>query len=192
MLHSLAPLDCVSWGRCRGAERPRRRRGRLRFQGCRYSLTNELSVIFHPADQRGPARVLPGKAEEVEARTVRDTAAVPQATTGIDDGQVDPRVVGAVAGRPDDRGDVELAAVVEAHRVAVSIHRARFQLDAVTLLQLAWTRADQSVARAQLAAEARLDRLVEDARFRQPPEEVAPEQPLRQRRLPRADRQHHP
>src|SRR5919201_792124 len=153
MLHSLAPLDCVSWGRCRSAERPRHLCRRLRFQGCRYALSDELGVILHPADQGGPARVLPGKAEEVEARTVRDAAAVPQAPIVIDDRRVDPGVVSAVPGCPDDRVDVELAAVVEAHRVAVSIHRARFQLDAVTLLQLAWTRADQRLARAQLPAE---------------------------------------
>src|SRR5207247_3444929 len=47
------------------------------------------------------------------------------------------------------------------------------------------------LAGAQLPAETRLDGLVEDSRFREPPEEVATEWALRQRRLARSDREHH-
>src|SRR5215211_7928423 len=143
MLHWLAPLDCVSLGRCRSADCPRHRRRRLRFLGCRDALGDELGVIFHPADQGGSPRVLPGEAEEIEPGDVGDAASVAQAAIVIDDGQVDPRVVSAVTGRPDDGVDLELATVIEAQRVAVSIYRARFQLDAVTLLELARARSDQ-------------------------------------------------
>src|SRR5262249_58600661 len=110
---------------------------------------------------------------------VGDAAGVTQATLLVEDREVDPGVVGAVAGRPDDRLDGELAAIIEPHRVAVGGRRTRSQLDVVALLEHAWARADQRVARAQLAADTRLDRLVEDACLRQPPAQVASEQPLR-------------
>jgi hypothetical protein len=41
-----------------------------------------------------------------------------------------------------------------------------------------------------LPPETRLNRIVQDSRFRQPPEEVAPEQTLRKRALARPDREH--
>src|SRR5262245_62509329 len=90
-------------------------------------------------------------------------------------GQLDPGVVGAVAGRPDDRADVERAVVAEADRAAFGCDGARLQLDSVPALQLAWCRADQSVAVAGAAAEARVDGLVEQAELAEPPEEVAAE-----------------
>src|SRR5919109_3949834 len=58
--------------------------------GCRFlvggdPLGDELGVVFHPADQGGPTRVLPGEAEEIEARTVGDAAAGGPAINGVDD-----------------------------------------------------------------------------------------------------------
>src|SRR5439155_1330792 len=50
-------------------------------------------------------------------------------------------------------------------------------------------RADKRVAVAQPAPEPRLDRLVKQPRLRQPPKEVAAEEPLRQRCLARPDRE---
>src|SRR4029079_13384731 len=66
----------------------------------------------------------------------------------------------------------------------------RLELDAVALGQVAWARADQRVARAELASKTRLHRRVEDASLGQPPEEVAPEHALGQRLLARGDREH--
>ena len=54
-------------------------------------------------------------------------------------------------------------------------------------LQLARARADERVAISRAATHARVDALVEQAQPRQPREQVAPEQPLRQRSLARAD-----
>src|SRR6187401_1413178 len=39
-------------------------------------LREELCVVLHPADERRSARVLPGKAEKIQARDDRDPAAV--------------------------------------------------------------------------------------------------------------------
>ena len=106
------------------------------------------------------------------------------------DRQLDPGVVGPVAGRPDHGVDVQLAAVGEADRAALGADGARPHLDAVAL-DLPRARADQGVAAPQASPEPRVDRLREQAELRQPPEEVAAEQPLRQRRLPGADREMH-
>ena len=132
--------------------------------------------------------MLPGEAEEVEAGNARDAAAMLDATVGVEDGQLDPRVVGAVAGRPDDAVGLDLAAVGEAQRPPRDADETRLQGDAVTA-HVARARSDQRVAVLQATADPRLDRLVEHAHLRQPPEEVAAEQPLRQRRLSRPDRQ---
>ena len=68
------------------------------------------------------------------------------ATVLVEDRQLDPGVVGAVARRPDDGVDLELAAVFEANRAAIGVDEPRLELDAVALLQLARARADQCVA----------------------------------------------
>src|SRR5439155_7228782 len=68
--------------------------------------------------------------------------------------------------------------------------RPRLQFDPVAL-QLARARPDQRVAVAQPAPEPRLDRLRQQPRLRQPPEEVAAEEPLRQRHLARTNRKMH-
>ena len=113
-------------------------------------LGDVLGVVLDPADQRRAARVLPGEAEEVEAGDIGDAAAVAQAPVLVEDRQLDPGVVGAIARRPDDGVDLELAAVFEANRVPVGVDDARLDLDPVALLELAWARADQRVARASL------------------------------------------
>jgi len=43
-------------------------------------LGDELRVVLDKADQRRSARVLPGESEEVEARNLRDPAAMPGPT----------------------------------------------------------------------------------------------------------------
>src|SRR5215203_3573834 len=79
-------------------------------------LCDELGVVLHPADEGGAARVLPGKAEEIEAGNVRDPATVDELAAVIRDRKVDPGVVEPVASRPDGCGHVEGRAVLEDHR----------------------------------------------------------------------------
>src|SRR5262249_23892642 len=138
------------------------------------------------AEQRGAARVLPGEAEEVEARDVADAAAMTQATVVAVDRQVDPRVLGPVARRPDHRLDLELAAVRAADRGTVRADCARPPPAAVAL-QIAWARSDECVAPLRAPADPRVDGLREQPELRQPPEEIAAEQALRQRCLAGAD-----
>ena len=97
--------------------------------------------------------MLPGEAEEAEAGDIGDAAAVTQAPLLVEDRQLDPGVVGAVARRPDDGVDLELAAVLEASRSPLGVDDARPDLDPVALFELAWARADQRVAGAQLPAQ---------------------------------------
>src|SRR5439155_6987679 len=106
------------------------------------SFRDELGIVLHPADQRGAASVLPGEAQDVEPRDIGDAAAVTQAAVLVEDRQLDPGVVGAVPGRPDHGLDFDVAAVLDANRVAVGVDRAGLQFDPVALLELAWTRTD--------------------------------------------------
>src|SRR4051812_36003937 len=109
LVHRLAPLARANVRTRAGAHRCAYLR---RFRAD--PLSDELGVVFDEADQRRAARVLPGLAEEVKARNLRDPAVVTQTAIFVEDRQLDPRVIGAVAGRPDDGVDLELAAVVEA------------------------------------------------------------------------------
>src|SRR3954451_20789686 len=149
---------------------------------------DELGVILDPAEESRAARVLPGETEEVEPRYVGHASPVTDAAVRICDGKLDPGVIRLVSGRPDDGVDLELAAIGEADRATRGGDRPRLQLDAVAP-QLARARPDQRVAVAQPAPEPRLDRLVKQPRLRQPPKEVAAEEPLRQRCLARPDRE---
>src|SRR3954467_4438038 len=97
---------------------------------------DELGVALDPAQQRRAARVLPGEAEEVQAGDVGDTAAVAQAAVLVGDVEIDPGVVGPVAGRPDDGVDVELRAVGEAHRPPRAADRPRPEGDTERAPQL--------------------------------------------------------
>ena len=112
-----------------------------------------------------------------------------QSPVRVNDGKVDPGEVGAVARRPDDGVHLELAFILEAHGAARRSKRARLQLDAVAPLELARARSDQRVPVPQLAPQPRFDGLEEEARLRQPPEEIAAGYALRQRLLLRADRE---
>src|SRR5205807_5022717 len=146
-----------------------------------------LGVVLDPAEKGRAARLLPGETEEVEARHVGNASPVTDTAVRIRDRKLDPGVLRAVSGRPDDGVDVELAAVGEADRAAGRGDRPRLQFDAVAL-QPARARPDQRVAVAQPAPEPRLDRLRQQPRLRQPPEEVAAEEPLRQWHLARTNR----
>src|SRR5215217_8471285 len=118
-------------------------RYRARILERRDLLGDELSIVLDPADQRRAPRVLPGQAKVVEAGRVRHPATVAQAAIGVENGKVDPGVVGPVPRRPDDGVDLYLASVLEAHCPAVGVDNARFQLDAVAAPELSRAGADQ-------------------------------------------------
>ena len=104
-------------------------------------------------------------------------------------GSVDPGVVGSVARRPDHGVDVELAAVRERRRRARGADDARLELDAVGASSSRGLE-PISVSRSRSRRPSRDSTvLLMQPGLRQPPEEVAAEQPLRQRCLPRADRE---
>src|SRR5581483_6987380 len=149
---------------------------------------DELGVVLDPAKEGGAARVLPGETEEIETRHVGHASTVTDGALRIRVGKLDPGVIQLVSGRPYDGIDLELAAVGETNRAAGGGDRPLLQFDAAAL-QLARARADQRVPVAQPAPEPRLDRLRHQSRLRQPPEEVAAEEPLRQRCLARPDRE---
>src|SRR5687768_4797992 len=70
---------------------------------------DELCVFLDPPEQRGAPRVLPGESEEIEAGHVGDPATVAQCAGFIGNREINPRVVEAVARRPDDRINVDRA-----------------------------------------------------------------------------------
>ena len=105
--------------------------------------------------------------------------------------ELDPGVVGPVSRRPDDGVDVELAAVGETHRPPRGADRPRLERDAEPALA-ARAGSSRSACRASRAATQRASRRsCRAGRTGQPPEQVAPEQALGQRRLARADREVH-
>src|SRR4029453_1103700 len=150
---------------------------------------NELGVVLDPADQGGAARVLPCQSKEVEAGYLGYPAAVPEPAVGIEDRKMDPGVVRAVSGCPEDCIYLELASILEPDRPSVRVDATRLQLDAVAPTELTGARADECLTRAQPTAKPRLDGRVQESRLRQPPEQIPPEQALRKRRLARADRE---
>ena len=153
---------------------------------------DELGIVLDPADQRRAPGVLPGQTKEVEAGGVGDASTVSEPPVRVEDGEVDPGVIGPVPGCPDDGVDLQLAPVLEAHGPALDADNAGFQLHAVPSPELPRARADQRVSSPQLPTEPRFDRRVEETAVRQPPEEISAEQSLRERRLPRADGEDNP
>src|SRR4029450_8502380 len=80
-------------------------------------------ILVDEAEQGRAARVLPGQSQEVQARDLGDTAAVyhPPVLNCLWD--VDPAVVGTVAGRPDHHPDaMSRAAVGEADCLSISLN----------------------------------------------------------------------
>src|SRR6266852_4092945 len=103
-------------------------------------------VVPDPADQRRAAGVLVLHAEEEQARGAGYAAPVDWRAVGVQDRNMDPRVVGAEARRPDDRFDVELGSVLEADCSLVRVDGAAAQVDAVAPLELPQAGAEQQVA----------------------------------------------
>ena len=83
--------------------------------------------------------MLPGQAEEVQPWHVCHPAALTHAPVRIEHGKLDPRVVRAVAGGPDQRVNLEVAPILETGHPSRGIHRPRLQLDPIPLPQLART-----------------------------------------------------
>ena len=100
-------------------------------------------------------------------------------------------MVGPVARCPDHGIDLELRTVGEAQRPTRGADHARLEADAVATLELTRARSDQRVPISRATPDSRVDRLLEHTQLGQPPEEVAAEDPLRQRSLARADRELH-
>src|SRR3954470_17735266 len=78
----------------------------LSFDTLRDLLGDELSILRHPAQQRRAARVLPCEAKKVEVRNVGSPALVANDPVGVEDGKIDPRIIGLVTRRPDHSVDL--------------------------------------------------------------------------------------
>src|SRR3954469_12759396 len=92
------------------------------------ALGDELGVVLDEAEQCGPARVLPLQAQEIEAGNLRDATLVPNVSV-LGDGQIDPREVRAIPGRPDDGVHLQLTSVLEADDASGGTGRAAVQHD---------------------------------------------------------------
>jgi len=110
-------------------------------------LDDEGGVVPDPADQRGAAGVLVLHAEEVRAGYA---APVDRRALRVEDGGMDPRVVGTETRCPDDRFDVELASVLEADR-ALAGAGVRGRRSTPCRLELSRAGADQQVASLECA-----------------------------------------
>src|SRR3954451_6286565 len=76
------------------------------FDTLRDLLGDELSILRHPAQQRRAARVLPCEAKKVEVRNVGSPSLVANDPVGVEDGKIDPRIIGLVTRRPDHSVDL--------------------------------------------------------------------------------------
>jgi len=72
---------------------------------------DERGVPADPADEVRVAVVLEALAEHVQAGNGGDAAALPELAVGVEDGDAQPRVGPAVAGRPDHGADARLSQV---------------------------------------------------------------------------------
>ena len=69
------------------------------------------SVVLDAVDERGLATPQDGETERVQARAVDDATVVAEMALGVDDRHVEPAVIGAKSGCPDDRADLPVAEV---------------------------------------------------------------------------------
>ena len=97
------------------------------------AFRDELGVVLHPTEKCRAARVLPVQAQEEQPRIVGDTASMTNPAVLAEHRNVDPVVIGSVAGCPDDAIDLEFASIREGHRTARSADDSRLDLDAMTL-----------------------------------------------------------
>ncbi len=133
--------------------------------------------------------MLPRQTDEVEAGDVGDAAAVTEAAVAIKHREIHPGVVGSVPGGPDHGVEFLRAAVGECDGPAGGADDARPERDAVLPHEFARARPDEGIAVADTPAEPRVGRRIEHSELRQPPEDVAAKEPLRQGRLARPNRE---
>ena len=110
-------------------------------------------VVGDEPEQRGPAGVLPGQAEEVQSGYVGDPPPVHHTAVGGDPGDGDPGVVGPVAGGPDHGGNVEAAVVGETCGASLGVDQAGPEPDAGLLEPAAVGADDELSTGLQAAAE---------------------------------------
>ena len=108
-------------------------------------------VVADEAQQGRAAGVLPWQAEEVQPWHVGDATAVQDPAVAQHAGDVDPGVVGPIAGRPDHDGDVPAAAVGEPRRAAGGRDQPRPEPDPRPL-QVPTAAADEELATTSASA----------------------------------------
>src|SRR5439155_19161134 len=115
-----------------------------------------------------------------------DAATVFDETVLVGDRQLDPAVVVAEPGRPDDRVELDRVAVSERHTPAGGRRRAPVRNDAEPLRDLR-QRPDQRLLRLEALTDTRLHGLADESGLAEEEERVASEYPLRHDRLRPAD-----
>src|SRR6476646_12130737 len=156
-----------------------------------YAPSDERRIVLHESDQRRTSRVLPGKPYEVQAGGIRDSAAMHDATIGsLDPRNIDPRRVGSIPRRPNDRVDLGLASIVEDRSTALDLRQSRPQRHAGAL-EATGAGSDQHVARGELPPQSRVGAYLHEPDDREPPEQILAEQALRKRRHALSDREGH-
>jgi hypothetical protein len=89
-------------------------------------LREIVRVVLDPAEQRRSPGVLPRQAEEVQARRGGDAALVHDLALAVEHGQVNPTVVEAESGCPDQGVDGQLGPVREADGPLGNVRRPWF------------------------------------------------------------------
>src|SRR5947209_110705 len=144
-------------------------------------------VVPDPADQRRASGVLPRQAEEVQAWGVGHSAAMNDTLPVVEDRRLDPRVIVPEAGGPDHDAHIQIVSVAETNHAPGTSNRPRMQPDPMALTQGPGFGADQRVSAFQSLADPRVFRFAHRAGLLEIPEQVASENALWERRLPRAD-----
>src|SRR6266511_4544503 len=148
--------------------------------GGRHAIGEVGSVFVDEPEKRGAPGMLPGQAEEVQAGDIGDASTVDNVAVVHHSWDLDPRIVGSETGRPDHYADIQGAAVGESDRAPVCVDQTGTEADARPP-QLAPIGPDDQVRTGlHAAAESGVGRLPEKAESGEPPEQILPEQPLRQ------------
>jgi hypothetical protein len=155
--------------------RIRRRPGRVAGQ----AGVEPFGVGTDEAEQRRPAAGLPRQAQEVQARYVGDPGLVPDLPVDDDAGNVQPGIVGPVAGRPHDRVHVERGAIGEAGGAAGEPFQPRPEADAATAQGAAAAADDQIAAGPEAAGQPGVRPQGEETGLAQPEEQVTAGDALR-------------
>src|SRR5918995_1036210 len=158
------------------------------------TLSLEAAGAFIPSSAAGSraSANLRGSSGKTAICSAMSSASSFTQPISAENGKLDPGVIGPVPGCPDDCVDLQFAPVLEAHGPPFGVDNAGFQLHAIAAAKFPRAGADQRLSISQLPTEPRFDGCIEETGLRQPPEEIAAKQSLRERRLPRADGKHNP